>query len=635
MNETTFDKLEFHRIRELLASHCATAPGKKLATSLSPSTRAATVREWLEQVRELLPVVKEHGYPPLGGVSDIRDYVRAAAFPTPLEPEALARVSDTLAATGPLRAWFKQLTGQRIRLSQLAERIDDLTPIAEVIAVAIDARGQVRDDASPRLVTIRRAIEDTRRHLKTVCERLLRQPSLARMLQYAGATFHDDRAVLPLKAEYRGRIPGIVHRTSDTGATLFVEPAEAVELNNSLVRLRDQESKEITRILRALTQRVQVNGEAILSTVRAMAVLDLIAGKCRYAAKRSCICPTISDDGVLALHQARHPLLIELFDAETTEGRTHREVVPIDVRLGDDFDVLVVTGPNTGGKTVTLKTLGLLALMTQSGIPIPTEEGSQLPVYHQVFIDVGDEQSLQQSLSTFSSHLASHLEILRRSGPRSLVLIDELGAGTDPSEGAAIGHAVIAELLHLKAQAVVTTHLSDLKAVAFTTQRVDNASVEFDPQSLRPTFRLRLGEPGNSNALIIAQRLGMSPRLVKLARGYLADSTQALNRAIQGTLDSRRQAERARRTALEESRQAAAERQELERKQQEFEQRTAAFETWAHWVRQLAPGDTVHLRSLDREARVVRMMLHQQRALVSAGGMDIEVPVNDLAAPTE
>lgn len=616
----------------MLATHCATGLGKQLARTMTPSTKAHVVRDWLTQVRELLSASEEHSLPPMGGVHDIRDYVRASGFPAPLEADALAKIADTLTATAGLCDWLRKVSPTAPSLAHLSERIFDLSEIAAAINEAIDERGHVRDSASRRLATIRGAIEDAKGRVRTLFDRLVRQAGITRYLQYGGATFHDDRMVLPLKAEYRGRIPGIVHRSSDSGATLFVEPSESVELNNTIVRLREEENKEVTQILKGLTQRIQLNARAIIGTLGGMAVLDLIAAKCRYAKKRRCICPAINE-GVVALHEARHPLLIELFDTQEKEGRPKREVVPIDIRLGDDFDVLIITGPNTGGKTVTIKNVGLLALMTQCGIPIPAREDSRMPVFNQIFIDIGDEQSLQQSLSTFSSHLATLLEILRGSGGRSLVLIDELGAGTDPDEGAAIGRAVIAELLQLKAKAIVTTHLSTLKAVAFTTPRVDNASVEFDPVSLKPTYHVRLGEPGNSNALIIAKRLGMPARLVQLAKTYLDDTTRALNTAIAGTLDSRREAEAARKAAREAELQAQKEREKYERERQEMLRSHEEFKHWTDWVNTLRAGDDVHLKNLNRSAKVVRMQLHKQTALVCSGAMDIEVPLRDIEAP--
>jgi DNA mismatch repair protein MutS2 len=380
---------------------------------------------------------------------------------------------------------------------------------------------------------------------------------------------------------------------------------------------------------------VNAYAKEIFSTLRAIGVLDLIAAKCRYAKKRSCVCPAIDENGVLDLHEARHPLLIEVFERDAAEDKPLREVVPIDIRLGDDFDVLVVTGPNTGGKTVTLKTVGLLAMMTQCGIPIPAGEASRLPIYRQIFIDVGDEQSIQQSLSTFSSHLGTLLDILTHSGPRSLVLVDELGAGTDPDEGAAIGEAIITELLGLKTKAVVTTHLSALKAIAFTTGRVDNAAVEFDPESLQPTFRVRMGEPGNSNALIIAERLGMPGRLVTAAKNVLSNRTRALSRAIAGTLHSRREAEAARKDARDAALAAQRERDRLEKDRERLRESEQAFERWTRWVNDLAPGDEVFIKPLKRNGKVVRMQLHKQKALISAGAMDLEVPLTDIDAPPE
>lgn len=633
LNDATLKKLEFDRIREVLASYCACSLGKRLARTITPTHNARLVRQWLAEVGEMLAVSETGLWPPFGGLYDVAEHVRAASFAAPLEAEPLARVAETLDATATLRAWLVGVEAQAPSLQRFADQIADLGSITGAIKSAIDDRGTVRDQASAKLGSIRSTIEDARRRVRLVFDRILKQPLVARQLQYSGTTFHNDRQVLPLKAEYRGRIPGIIHRTSDSGATLFVEPAESVELNNIIVRLREDEKKEVTSILGELTRGVREKRKPILDALRAAGVLDVIAAKCRYARKRACICPQINDRGVLVLHEARHPLLVELFAAQNAEGKPTHDVVPIDVRLGDDFDILIVTGPNTGGKTVALKTIGLLALMTQCGIPIPAGAGSRMPVFNKVFIDIGDEQSLQQSLSTFSSHLHTLLEIIRSSDPRSLVLIDELGAGTDPDEGAAIGRALITELLQLGATAVVTTHLSALKAIAYTTPRVDNAAVEFDPQSLQPTYRLLLGEPGNSNAMIIAKRLGMPARLCKLAKGFLDDRMSALNQAIAGTLQSRRQAEAARRQARQAEVEAQRRQEQYKQQHEQLRLSKEAFAQWTTWISNLKPGDDVHLKTLDRSAKVVRVQLHRQRALVSAGAMDIEVSIQDMQAP--
>ncbi len=635
MDESTFHKLEFDAIRELVGGYCATNLGKSLAVTLKPSTSSAQVKTWLLQAQEMANLAEEHGLPPLGGVHDVRELVKASAFPTPLEADQLVKIAETLWATAALRRWFRAIDGLAPTLASVDRRVLDLTATAEVISQAIDERGEVRDEASGKLASIRGAIRDARRHLRTVFDRIIKNAGQSGILQYGSATFHNDRFVLPLKAEYRGRVQGIVHRSSDSGATLFVEPSESVELNNSIVRLREDETKEITRILKALTQQISADAPRILETLRAISLLDLIAAKCRYMEKRSCICPAIDEDNVLELRAARHPLLVELFADEAEAGQPPREVVPIDVRLGDDFDVLMVTGPNTGGKTVSLKTVGLLALMTQCGIPIPVGEGSRLPVYRRIFIDIGDEQSLQQSLSTFSAHLATLQEIIQKSGERTLVLIDELGAGTDPDEGAAIGQAIVAELLSLGAKAIVTTHLGVLKAVAFTSPRVDNACVEFDVESLRPTYVMKLGEPGNSNALIIAKRCGFPARLIQMAKSFLDDRTRALNKAIAGTLDSRRQAEQARRDARDAAMASQQERDQLEKDRVLLMEKQEAFEAWTTWVHELKARDEVFVKSLNCVAKVVRMQLHKQTALVSTGVMDVDVSIHELTQPRD
>ncbi|HUU84010.1 MAG TPA: DNA strand exchange inhibitor protein [Phycisphaerae bacterium] len=639
MNEHTLAKLEFDRIREVLAGHCSCSLGKVLSRRIVPSTSATEVRRWIGQVREMNTAVETGlGLPPMGGVRDIRVHLPQAGTPAGLEADALADIAETLAATGPVRAWLEALGDEAPSLRRFGERIGDFTVPAASISEAIDARGKVRDEASPKLATIRATIEKARKQITVVIDRLLRQTRVLRLLQYPNPTFHNDRTVLPLKAEHRGRIPGIIHRSSDSGATLYVEPAEAVELNNTIVRLRQEEHKEITRILQVLSRLVHENAGGIQRTLAAIGVLDLVVAKYRYGRHRGCLCPDVRDDGVLYLQQARHPVLVEVFDAEGGSGGDNGEphgVVPIDVRLGDDFDLLVVTGPNTGGKTVTLKTVGLIALMAQSGIPIPVGPGTEVPVFRNVFIDVGDEQSLQQSLSTFSGHMANILSILQRAGKGSLVLLDELGAGTDPDEGAALGRAVIDEILRLGAKAVVSTHLSALKGVAYTHPRIDNAAVEFDVESLRPTYALRLGEPGNSNAIVVAERLGMSGHTAERARRHLSDQHRHLQQAIEGTLQSRRQAEAARQAALKAKLEADRSRERYEDQRDKLSEQREEYRQWVEWINRLTRGDRVYVRSFEKNATVVRVHLHKQTALVSAGAMDYEVQLRELSAAHE
>jgi len=632
MDDSLEIKLRFDHVRAALAGCCASSLGRQVVERLQPARKASVIRKWFEQVDQLHAAADAIGFPPFGGITDIRPLLASAGTPAGLEAEQLKQVSDALTGAVNILAWSQRLGDDHPLIRGVTERIADLGPVARSIDRAIDERAKVRDEASSKLSGIRRSIETASDRLDHIFERLVKQPRITRYLQYAGATFHDHRRVLPVIAEQRGQIRGIVHRTSDSGATLFIEPAEAVELNNSILSLRESERREVDEILSKLSAMVHKNEVAILSSLDAMAVLDLIGSKVRYAQTRAAICPRISEDQSLMLTGARHPVLVDL--AAEGQGRT---VVPIDVRLGSDFDILIVTGPNTGGKTVALKTVGLLAMMTQTGIPIPADTGATMPVYRRIFIDVGDEQSIEQSLSTFSSHLATILNVLKQADEQSLVLLDELGAGTDPDEGAAIGQAVIEELLARKATAIVTTHLSALKAIAFTRSRADNASVEFDQVSLKPTYRLLIGEPGNSNALLIAKRLGMPSRLIQTARSYLKGRNRQLQKAIAGTLESRRDAERARLSANQTILESEQQRIHFEKQRQLLSEELARQKDWFEWLMRVQPGDEVRVRKFDCTAKVVRLHLQRQTAVVTSGAVEMEVSVGELqqvAKPT-
>ncbi len=630
MDPQTLEKLQFDRVRKVIADGCACSLGKELAHRLEPVTKRSAICRWFDQVREMTAAADAVGLPPLGGVHDIRTSVHAAGKPAGLDAEDLHVISETLAATANVARWVANLPEESPLLRHAARQIGDFGALATQIDRAIDERGQVRDDASGRLLEIRRSMERLRDEVGEIFARILRRPQMQRILQFPNATLRGDRTVLPLKTEYRGQLKGIVHQASDSGSTLFIEPAEAVQANNAIVRLKEEERREIVRILAQLSFVIHQNADGILQTLRGIGVLDLIAAKVRYLRTRNAVCPEVSSDRVLLLNQARHPVLLELARADETGQRS---VVPIDVRLGDDFDLLVITGPNTGGKTVTLKTIGLLALMGQAGIPIPAGPGSRIPIYRRIHVDIGDEQSIEQSLSTFSSHLSNILRTIEQISEHSLVLLDELGSGTDPDEGAAIGRAIIDEIIRVGCCGVLTTHLSALKSVAFTSDRVDNASVEFDVESLRPTYHLRLGEPGNSNAITIAQRLGMPKRMVKRARGYLSKRGQAINKVIASTLDSRRQAERARLDAHQALLDAEQERIHYQKEQQRLRAELEAQQQWYEWINTLGPGDEVHVRKFERNARVVRLRLQNQTALINAGAVDMEVPLSELQKP--
>ncbi len=633
MDLHTLECLDFGRVRELLTGYAMCGLGKALASEIRPASKVQIVRRWLEQVREVEQLVAQRGLPPFAGISDVRELVRRSAPPLRLNAEEIGRIRGTLRATHDVVEYLAGLGAELVELATLAARIGDFRTLAERISRVIDERGAVRDDASEKLSRLRAGIEEAGASIRHTVQRLLRDPDVLRVLQYGNCTFHGDRIVLPVKAEFRGRIAGIIHRSSDSGATVYVEPAAAVELNNEISRLRADEEEEINRLLWELAHEIHLNEEAIRKTLDALAVLDLVVAKVRFAREFGMVCPEVNDEGRIQLRQARHPLLIDLMRQNGGPEAAQDRVVPIDVRLGDDFDMLIITGPNTGGKTVTLKTVGLLCVMVHAGLPIPAQAGAEVALLQNVMIDVGDEQNMQQSLSTFSAHVRRLMEMLQRANARTLVLIDELGAGTDPDEGAAIGRAVLDELLARGSRVVVTTHLGALKAYPFTRQRVENASVEFDVQTLRPTYRLRIGEPGNSNAIDIAERLGFPRRLIGAARRHLLKKDRVLRTAIARTAESKRAAETAR-AAAEDARLAASaaqaaadsERDRLQRQQRDYE-------AWVRRVVHLRPGDPVRVRNFDRDGKLVRLMLEQQRAEIDIGPFAVEAPLGDLLPP--
>lgn len=633
MDAHTLDCLDFARVRDLLAGFALTSLGRGLATTIRPISRAELIRRWLQQVVELERVHEPHGLPPFGGISDVRETVKRCAPPLRVTADQLAQVGETLAGTHDVVRWLAPMPADCAELRHLAERIGDFRPLAERVQAVIDERGIVRDSASPRLRQIRAAIAECCEQVGHVCDKLLEDPGVRRFLQYTNHTFHGDRMVLPVRTEYRGRIPGIVHRSSDSGATIYVEPAAAVELNNQIANLRAEETEEINRILWALAHEIHLNEKEILRTLDALAVLDLVVAKFRMSRQFNMYCPQVNEDGRLMVRDARHPLLLDMQWKRRQAGELTDPIVPVSYRLGDDFDLLVITGPNTGGKTVALKTIGLLNLMVQSGLPIPASPLSEICIMNEVLIDIGDEQSMAQSLSTFSAHLTRQLDMLRHCGPKTLILVDELGAGTDPDEGAAIGKALLDEILRLGGRAIVTTHLGALKGFALARPRVENGSVEFDVQSLRPTYHLRIGEAGQSNAIDIAQRLGMPRRLVINARRHLSRKARAMNAVLAGAAGHKREAEEARAAADQARLDAQKALADAARSREEHERKKTEFETWLQRVIHLQPGDAVRVRGFEREGKVLRLRLDQQRAEINVGTYSIDVPLTEILPP--
>jgi len=621
--------LDFERVTELLGGYAATALGRARASRVKPSRSFEQVARWHAQLAELHGAVELHGPPPFGGITDVREIVRRCAPPLRVEAEELARVGDALAGTRDLRRYLEH-AGRGPQLAPIAARIGDFGVLADRIRTVIDERSRVRDEASAKLSRLRTAIRETTDRARDSVGALLADAGVRRLLQIPQPTIHQDRLVLAIRAEYRGRLPGIIHRSSDSGATLYVEPAQAVELNNVISTLRSEEAEEIARILWDLAHAVHLNEAEILDTLEAVAILDLVHAKLRFAREFGLRSPEITEDGIIHVRGARHPLLVDLQRRRQAAGEPASEIVPIDFRIGDDFDLLMITGPNTGGKTVTLKTIGLLVLMSQAGLPIPAAPGARFSVFDRVLIDVGDEQSMQQSLSTFSAHLKQQKHMLRAAGERTLVLIDELGAGTDPDEGAALGKAILDRLLKRRCRCVVSTHIGALKALPLARDRAENACVEFDVETLRPTYVLRIGEPGMSNAINIAARLGMPPRLVEAARRNLSRSTRRLHAAIQDTVKVKRAAEGAREAAESAQRGADDAQRAADAARAGLEKAKADFEAWLRKVVHLRPGELVNVRNFDRPGRVVRVRLEQQRAEIEVGAMTVEVPLGDV-----
>ncbi len=629
MDNHTLDVIEFDRVCELLAEHANCTLGRLMALKLKPVNRRDLIATWLGQVEAMIDASTTCDLPPFGGVHDIRAEVRSAVPPHSLEPEQFALLADTFDATHAIGLWAARLPESVGHLRALCENIGDFKVLADAIHKVVDARGTVRDDASAKLRRLRLEIASAQISIGQVVDRMLRDANVTRFLRFPQATFHQDRLVLPLSAEHRGRIPGIVHRSSDSGATMFVEPAAAVELNNRIIALKADESAEVARLLWHLTHQVHLNRDALLKTLDALAILDLIVAKVRLARAFQLTCPRLSEDDQLHLLGARH-MLLDAWYRRNSDKADRKPVVPIDLRLKDDFDALIITGPNTGGKTVALKTTALICAMAQAGLPIPAEAGSRVPIYRDILVDIGDEQSLQQSLSTFSAHLKRLLVILKRAQADTLVLIDELGAGTDPEEGSALGQAVVQELLSRRCPALITTHLGALKTLAYSTQRAENGCVDFDAETLEPTYQLRIGEPGDSNAIHIAARLGLPAPLVSSARRLISESHKQLTRAIRGTLASRRQAEAARTEAEQARTQAEKARKQADQERAALADERRQFEQWVQAVSSLRPGQRVHVRRFDRDGAVVRVQLHKQSAVVDMGTLQVEVPLKEL-----
>ncbi|MGQ9522275.1 MAG: endonuclease MutS2 [Anaerolineae bacterium] len=602
--------LEFPKILERLAAHTSFSAGAEKARALAPSTDPAEIRERLATTTEARRFLSLYPLTDLGGARDVRPMVEAARREAVLDPADLLDIAQTLQTARRLRQTVARQEAHFPRLAAVAARLEPCPELVAAIERVLDERGEVRDDASSALARIRSERRTVHDRLITRLQRIISSPETAPFLQEPIITMREGRYVVPLKADFKGRIRGIVHDRSASGATLFIEPLSVVELGNTWRELQVAEDQEIRRILADLSARVAARGAEILETVDALADLDLAFAKARYADELDAVEPLLADgkperDGTrLRLLRARHPLL----DPAT--------VVPIDVILDGGTHVLVITGPNTGGKTVTLKTVGLLALMAQSGLHIPADENSLLPVFAAIYADIGDEQSIEQSLSTFSAHLTNILSFIHQADEHSLVLLDELGAGTDPAEGSALARALLETFRQRGAVTLVATHYPELKAYAQLTPGVCNACVEFDPETLRPTYRLTIGIPGRSNALAIARRLGLDEAIVRRAEALLSPQERQTEHLLADLHRLRLEAARARDEAY-------AARAEAQRLTEELHRRLARIDEERAAILEQARREA--LEELERLREEVRALQQQWRRihLLSPAAQDV------------
>jgi DNA mismatch repair protein MutS2 len=524
MHEKSLVTLEYPKIIARLVDEAAFSASKELARDLTPSPEPSEARRRLDyttEARRLLDLRPDVG---VRGARDIRPQVAAAIREATLTPEHLLDVLATARSSAHLGRLVRRLDENLPLLGALARDLPERPQLEARIGESVGEDGAVLDSASPALRRIRLELRSAQQRLQERLGTLVNEFRGA--LQEGLITQRSGRYVLPVRAEARSQVRGIVHDQSSSGATLFVEPLVIVEMNNRIRELEAEERHEVERILRELSELVAADAPYLTLAVELLAEIDLHLAKARYASLIRAGVPKITDDGALRLRQARHPLLTG-------------KVVPLDLWLDRETWMVVITGPNTGGKTVSLKTVGLLCLMAQAGMHIPAEDGSELPVYENIFADIGDEQSIEQSLSTFSSHLSRIVEILRVATPRSLVLLDELGAGTDPTEGSALARAILTHLLEAHIATVATTHYSELKVFAHDRPGVTNASVEFDVETLSPTYHLSIGLPGRSNALAIAARLGLSEDIIQRAREYVGTAGVEMENLLEGLQSER------------------------------------------------------------------------------------------------
>lgn len=526
--ERDYRVLELGKILEMLAAKCSCADTAEEARRIQPQTELNKVHEMLQQTSDAYMLAGRFGTPGFSGAPNISNALRRAQSGAVLSMGELLRIASVMRTIRLLRDWRSHCEGVSTSLDGLFMTLASNNRLEEKIVTSIDSPEEMNDRASAELYDIRRKIKNAESRVRQQLDNLIRSATYQKYLQESLVTMRDGRFVVPVKAEFRSQVAGLVHDTSSSGATVFIEPMAVVETNNDIKLLKGREQEEIERILTALSVECGENADMLIGSYRNMIELDLLFAKANLAYDMDCSLPVVKADGIIDLKKARHPLIHK------------KKVVPSDIRLGEEFDTLMITGPNTGGKTVTLKTLGLLTAMTMCGLMIPAGANSRISVFDNILADIGDEQSIEQSLSTFSAHMTNIIRILNAAGEHSLVLLDELGAGTDPIEGAALAESIIETLRKKGAKTAATTHYAELKSYALTTHGVENGSCEFDVETLRPTYKLLIGMPGRSNAFAICAHLGMPEEVVERAQSFVSgDNTRVEDVVAQ--LDSSRQ----------------------------------------------------------------------------------------------
>ena len=523
--------LELDKILEMVAEECSSQDGAQLARELEPVHTAAEAQWLLGETDAAFVAMAKYGAPSFYGMKNVTNPLRRAQAGGGLGLRELLDIGATLRTIRGLTQWWGKSGNVTTALTPRFEVLAPTKYLEEKIFTCIVKEEEVADNASPALASIRRKIRAASQRVRDQLDKLIHSQAHQKHLQESIVTQRGGRYVVPVKAEFRGEVPGLVHDTSASGATVFVEPMSVVEANNEIRVLRSDEQDEIARILLELSGEAGSFADSIIESYHYAVELDLIFAKAQVAYKMKAVVPQVGEDGKIALHAARHPLIAK------------EKVVPTDITLGVEFDTLIITGPNTGGKTVALKTIGLLTLMAMCGLMIPAGEGSRVAVFRHILADIGDEQSIEQSLSTFSSHMVNIIHIFEVADNSSLILLDELGAGTDPVEGAALAEAIIQELRGRGVRLACTTHYAELKAYAIQTPGVENGSCEFDVATLRPTYRLLIGVPGKSNAFAITQRLGMDTAIVDRARELVSREGNAFEQVVGRLEEDRRKME--------------------------------------------------------------------------------------------